>query len=528
MDFKYSESGPDSPFSMEIDAENIQYVEPKTSKASTEDGKITAENDRTPVITFFDLPEHIKIRILVYAGLLRPCLINIAFERSRLKLEPGLCSNGNSVRMSRVSWSGPWVDPYHGPCGHPRLPIEVFLTSRAARRELGALFFAHNRFSIYLYGKSEYNIFSGATAWGLQHLRRLHLELGPRENRFLKLATGIHRTIQNVWTNFCLDSRERMPALKYFSMKCKVKELIVASKLMCTMDPFPTLFHCAFHFNHFQDDDIRPVIKRAAWRLTGNLDRPPFPFTHLPKEVQLMILEHVLIKRSDPCLPALERDAGMVALLDRKNPRPTSSPLACCGTCSPLRAMCFCAARQTAFSTTCSCFSSPLPYFLVSRSFYEDCRRVFFSQTLFTFVDEEPESIMRFLNYIPTSSFMQIRHLSFKFPLSYRLYHKSARSEDAAVLSWSVLRRFIREHFDLPRLSLSIVDLGTRDTMASRNKYMRKLLIAFTDLQGLREFRVYLANDPSFEKELERAVVGRASPGRYKPYNTLPIGQQYT
>ncbi|KAI9369874.1 hypothetical protein BJX61DRAFT_123820 [Aspergillus egyptiacus] len=520
MESRYCEEDFAGLLSMEPD-ESLSDAEFMPAKMLPEISKTAVRNGRESAITFFDLPENVKIKILRYAGLLRPCLINIAYERFRSKHDRISCT-------SQMIRAGAWIHPYYSQCDHPKVPVELFLASHAARREIGTLFFAHNRFSIYFYGKAEYKIFNAATEWGLQHLRHLHVDLGPRESRFLKMSGGVHRTIHNVWINFCRDSKRRMPALRYFSMKCKVKELLVASKLMCEMDPFPTLAHCAFHFNNAQDDDIRPVIKRAAWRLTDNLNKPPFPFTQLPKEVQLLILEHVLIKRSDPYLPSSERDAGMVALLDRKSHRSTPSFLACCGTCSPLRAMCFCEGRQTAFSTSCSCFTSPLPYFLVSRGFYEDCRRLVFSKSRFTFVEEDPESNMRFMNSIPTSSFMLIRHLSFKLSASWRLYNRYLKNEDAAVLSWSVLCRFIREHFDLPRLSLSIVDLGFKENypIGHRNKCLRKMLKTFTDLQGLRDFRVYLADDPSFEKELERALMGKANTVRYQPYKIQSNGPQ--
>ncbi|KAL2802706.1 hypothetical protein BJX63DRAFT_425847 [Aspergillus granulosus] len=394
-------------------------------------------NAGKPAVTFFDLPEDTKIQILKYAGLLRPCLINFVCEKYRVKTGRGICGYGNPVPMTRVLWTETWV------------PIQVLQTCHKARTELGALFFAQNYFDIYLYGRAEYKLFCAATQW----------DLGPRETRYLKSIGSPHRTTWVMWTQFCHNSKEKMPALRLFSMKCKVKDLDIAIRLIRTMEPFPLLAQCAFHFDTKQNNDIRPVIREAAWRLTGNLDeKPPFPWTKLPKEVQLIILEH--------------RTTAMVAFLDRKLPRRTSSPLNCCGTCSPLRAMCFCEARQTAFSTT------------FSRAFYEDCRR------------EDPEYIMRFLNTIPTSSFMQIRHLSFKFPKSWRRFHGSARTEKIALLSWSVLRRFIREHFDIARLSLSIVDLGTIEPNAE-----------FSELQGLREF------------QLERAVSGRVSVGRYRPYN---------
>ncbi|KAL4946048.1 hypothetical protein BDV06DRAFT_183478, partial [Aspergillus oleicola] len=418
---------------------------------------------------------------------------------------------------------------FHGACDHPALPVGVFLASHAAREQLGTLFFGHNRITVSLIGRQEYKLFSKSMRWGLLHLRHLHILLGGQD-RYLKMRSGVHRTVWSIWTEFCERAPERMPALKYFSLKCKVKELEVANRLMCIMDPFPTLAQCAFHFSEHEIDEIQPVIKRAAWRLTGNLgdneNRPPFPFMKLPRELQLMILDHLLTQRYDPYLPAAERDMAMVGFLDRKSRPTTHFPLACCGTCSPVGSTCFCEIRQTAFSTSCSCFSSPLPYFLVSRGLYEDCRRIFFTKNQFTFVDDEPEPIMRFLNSIPTTSFMQIRHLSFKFPLSYRTYHRSSRTENAALLSWSVLRRFIKEHFDLPRLSLTVVDLGTRGSTGFFNKYMRRMLTTFTmDLQDLRDFRVFLKDDPSFEKELERAVLGRnTTVERYRPWVNLPSG----
>ncbi|KAL4903867.1 hypothetical protein BDW74DRAFT_34606 [Aspergillus multicolor] len=479
-------------------------------------------------ITFFDLPENVKIKILEYAALLRPCPVEFGMEKYRFNYPNSLrsCTNSNGVRLTRSSYTDKWVSPYHDTCGHPPLPIGIFRASRAAREEIGTLFFARNRFSTTLLNRSDFNLFKAATKWGLKHIRHLHLNFGFPATRNLKLTGSYHRTMLKIWTEFCDKATEKMPALRVFSLKCKVKELEVASRLMCIMDPFPVLLHCAFHFADHQDDDIQRVLKRVTWRLTGNLkEGPPFPFTKLPKEVQLMVLEHLMVERIDPYLPSAERDHAVVGFMDQKL-RPTpNSPLVCCGTCSPLGARCFCEARQTAFSTSCTCFSSPLPYFLVSREFYEDCRRLFFSKNRFTVVEDDPESVMRFFSSIPTPSFMNIRHLSFKFPLVYRFPHKSNRYEETSLLSWSVLRRFIREHFDLSRLSLSIVDLGSKGITAGRNNYMRRMLKDFAELKGLHDFRVYLADDPSFEKELERAVVGRTSAGRYRPF---PVSSRIT
>ncbi|PYH89499.1 hypothetical protein BO71DRAFT_403005 [Aspergillus ellipticus CBS 707.79] len=382
-----------------------------------------------------------------------------------------------------------------------------------------------------LFNKSDFKTLRSSIGWGMEHLRSLHLDLGPRDSRFLKLQAGIHRTILNMWVEFCKLSRERMPNLRHFSMKCKVRDLEVACKLMCTMDPFPALAQCAFHLNLTPDEDILPVIKRAAWRLTNNLpNKTAFPFMCLPKEIQLMILEEVLLKRSDPCLPPNDCAPGIVTLHDWKRNRLSMfHTLTCCGTCSPVRSMCFCHARQTSFSTSCSCFESPLPYFLVSREFYENARRIFFTRSRFAFVEEDPDLMMRFIHHIPTVSTMMIQHLSFKFPMCYRSAPRTGpRSEESTMLSWSVLRRFIREHFDLPRLSLKIVDHGLKGavTYENRKRYLRKLLLAFSDMEGLRDFRVYLADDRIFEKEAESAVLGPARVHRRKYTSGRKGGQR--
>ncbi|PKX98001.1 uncharacterized protein P174DRAFT_508360 [Aspergillus novofumigatus IBT 16806] len=429
------------------------------------------------------LPEKVKLRILEYIGLVRPCLIEITAEAHRVKQAADhTCATRNLFHTRGI-----WSTCAGRLCDHPRLPTEVLMVSREFREDLGALFWSHNRFSFILTNLNDWDCFFNAVDWAAEDVRYLHVEMRTWDNRFIK--PGAQRNLLRLWSRFCRYAALEMVNLRYFSLKCRVKDMAVALKIMSAMDPFPALSQCAFHFSHNPEEDIRPVVKRNALRLTGNLGESlTFPYFDLPKEVQLIILEFLL-----------------------------SRPLTCCGTCSPLQAACFCRARQTAYSTTCSCFSSPVRYFLVSRAFYEDARRIFFTMSRFAFVEEDPDLMMGFMNSIPTSSFMLIRHLVFKFPAMHRHPAKPSHKphEDSAMVSWSVLRRFIREHFELSRLSLTIVDLGTRSSSwrnaaPHRNKYVRKLLEAFQDLRGLREFRVFLEDDQSYEVTAERLVMGRA------------------
>ncbi|PKY05147.1 hypothetical protein P168DRAFT_268151 [Aspergillus campestris IBT 28561] len=486
-------------------------------------GPVTkGKKTRTTRITFLDLPEHVQIRIFRYAWLLRPCLLDLRYEKHRT-----VCQTGN-IQCNRFHGflppgRMPWLIVRHIDCRHPRLPTQLFAVSRAMREQAGAIFFRRNRFNIKLDTVAQFRLFRSAMEWGVHHIRSLHVDMGPAYNRYLGLGIGIHSRVMKTWTKFCRAAAEGMPSLRLFSLKCRVREFEVACKMMVAMDPFPLLFNCAIHMMTSVDDDIRRVIKRAAWRVTGNLpdNMPVFPYLRLPKEIQLMVLENLLTDRSDPYLAVADSEDGIVTFQDRRNDRRIVFPLTCCENCSPVGAMCFCHSRQTSFSTSCTCFSSPLPYFLVSRGFYEDARRIFFSKNHFAFLEEDPEFMMRLWHYIPTPSFMHIRQLSFKFPLSYRMPYRPGKLVDhSTLLPWLILLRFIREHFDLPRLSLTIVDLGTKNAFAGntteyRIKFMRKLLKSFVELRGLRDFRVYLADDRMYEHIAEGAVLGRRSRFRH-------------
>ncbi|KAI9925465.1 DNA N-glycosylase and apurinic/apyrimidinic (AP) lyase [Aspergillus wentii] len=284
---------------------------------------------RKPRITFLDLPDHVRLRIYQYSGLFRQrCITFFNYEKMRKinSKELDTCA----LRAGKRESSGFWYSPYVIHCDHPAFPMGVFLASRAIRLDIVPHFFGLNNFAIDICCGADFRLFCTATERGYQYLKSLHIDLRPGDNRYLKIGSGVHRTIMNAWDSF-------------------------------------------------------------------------------------------------------------------------------------LRS---------------------------------------------------------------------IRYLSFKFPLTCRVAARPGhKPEDSALLSWSVLRRFIREHFDLERLSLMIVDLGTKQSFPNatpnRNKYLRKLLKSFADLRGLRDFRVYLADDRIFERDAEKAVLGPERAGRSK-LDVMPfIGQKH-
>ncbi|RAK75389.1 endonuclease III domain-containing protein [Aspergillus fijiensis CBS 313.89] len=463
-----------------------------------------------PRITFMDLPYVARVRILEYAGLLRNCVINFRYEAVRRKHNGGTCLKGDHRHYIAPS-PGIWIER---DCNHPKLPIELFSISRATREEAGAVFFSHNRFNAPLSSRTDYNSFESSFEWGLHRLRYLHLDLSPKEHRYLKLAGGVHRTSLRIWISFCLLAHSKMHGLKYFSMTCKVRELEVAQRLMREMNPFPVLLQCAFHFGHNYEEHTQKVIRRAALRVTNTLAvKPQFPYFRLPREIQFMILELLLVDHPDPFLPKVESLRGVISLQDRKKAMRPSSFLSmnCCLTCSPVGAICFCRGRHTAFSTSCSCLESPLNYFLVSRDFYRDARQIFYSRNKFAFLDEDPEFMLQFLNKLPTSTTELMRHLILKFPSHYRDTPRTGpRSNESTLLWWSVLRRFIREHFKIPNLSLTIVDMGWKGMVSGepRRRYLKKLLEGMLELRGLRDYRLYLSENHELAKDMEVRMLG--------------------
>lgn len=476
-------------------------------------------------LTFFDLPEHIRTRIYLLAGLHRPCTTRIDTERQ--KQYPG---RNNFCELDkeepRVVRQGGYytAGTTERDCKHPDFPMPLLQVSRRVREEAAEIFLSRNRFAMLLAYRVDLDYFQQSLGWAFNRLKGLHIELRPGDLRFLKLRGGMHTTAWNMWAAFCRQVRGNMPALSVFSLKCKVRAPEVAERLFEHMEGFPELLDCGIHFNSAYDDGLQVKVRQFCWKLTGRLDPPPFPFTRLPKEVQLLVLELLLTNRPDPYSPRAGNSISegftclqsVVTFQNRRYLRAHDvRPLMCCGTCSPSQAMCFCFSRQCAFSTSCTCFSTPLPYFLVSREFYNMARHIFYTKNAFAFVEEDPEDMLRITHSIPTSTFMLIRRLVFKFPYHHRIYRNTSRIEETAFLSWSVLRRFIREHFDLPKLTISIIDFGSRDTfmrtrlIPTRNRYLRRLLLSFADLKGLRNFWVFLADDPGFEEEAVAVVLGK-------------------
>lgn len=163
---------------------------------------------------------------------------------------------------------------------------------------------------------------------------------------------------------------------------------------------------------------------------------------------------------------------------------------------------------------------------------YALAREVFYSKNRFSFVGDDPRAMFRFLHCLPAESLSMIRHITFAFPRAHRYVIRVDRQYyDGVHMDWSILVRFIAEHFSLERLSVNVVDMGSGAPMSPAletwTKFMREILKEFASLQGVHRFQAYLAEDREHEIVAEKAIMGpdyQPPPVKYLPF----VGARHT
>ncbi|GAD95304.1 hypothetical protein NFIA_033410 [Paecilomyces variotii No. 5] len=466
--------------------------------------------------TFLDLPEHVRVRIYEYCGLIRSCPVDVAYEKARSKSRNRSACIDDPDKREMV---GNWNTTFGArECDHPPLPFNIFRVSQAVYRDAFTAFYSKNKFRVLLRRRSDLLTFRNLAARGLKHIRSIHVDLQTYDNRTIKVdmaEVDCHRACLNLWRIFSALLVAGMPKLRYFSIKCRVKDPETAVAVAETIEDFPVLAGCSFFFNALPLPDVIAVAKRATEYATTVVkdSSQSFPFQKLPKELQIMVLRHLLTVRWDPFIHSTKACAGLTTLQSHKCEHAQDiSYLMCCGTCSKTGAVCFCSYGQSALSSTCSCFKSPLPYFLVNREMYRDASEIFYTENRFVLVNENPDQMLRLLHPFSNESLAKMRHLMFKFPPAHRTFGSPApKLERSLELSWSILLRFIKEHFCMNRLSISVVDLGTLGSplvRTDRNQYLQRTLLVFTALRGINAFTIYLRDDPEYESTGEKAIMG--------------------
>jgi endonuclease III len=462
-------------------------------------GFIRAEAVANRPTNFLDLPEDVRIRIYQYSNLIRPCPIDVFEERGRFKSRSGVC------RSDLLQKRGPYREP---PCGHPAIPLNIFRVSRAVFDDASSALYNRNRFRLTLTYQDDFQRFQEMIKPYYRYLiKSLYVDLRTSDNRILRLKNVSFNTVLRRWEKFCSSVSLTIPRLQDFGLQCRIRDAETARRVLGPMSSFPLLSRCAFYFDPLADNEILGIAKETAYARTL-ASSTPFQFLSLPVELQFMVMEHLLTCRWDPFVPPRMVSAGQIILRNHKRQR-VFEPI-CCGTCSTSTSTCFCSFRGTVFSTGCSCFTSPVPYFLVCREMYTVAHSVFYSKNQFSLIGSNPRLMMRQVRGLANNSLSMIRHLTFALYGINRHGNFMAPELNAGLhISWPKLLRFLKAHLRLGSVLINFVDLGCPShSEMVWTAFLRDILRSFVFLRGVRNFQVYLGYDRCYEFIVEEEILG--------------------
>ncbi|KAN0066651.1 hypothetical protein V8E54_015255 [Elaphomyces granulatus] len=467
-------------------------------------------------VNFLCLPKDVRMRIYRHSNLIRPCPIDVFDERGRVKGASTFCASQSMARRVQPR------SPIENPCHHPALPLNILRVSHAVFEDASSALYSQNQFRLTLEKAGDFEQLMQIIKPYLHLVKSLHVDLGTYDDRILRLENISEYPIPNIlrlWEMFCDSVPQTIPGLKDFSLECRIVDGETAERVLSPMKSFPLLNRCAFCFDLLVDIKALDVARNVAYARTSMIrenSSTPFRFLDLPVELQSMIMEHLLTFRWDPFLPplpSLPRKLAEGQIVLRRHTRQGPSHLLCCGTCSTSTSTCFCSIRGAVFSTHCSCFTSPLPYFLVCRDMYAVAHSVFFLKNQFCLLGDDPQPMMRAVQTLSDSSLSLIRHLTFG-SWTY-LYDSEIRTDllaDPTIrLAWSILLHFLKDRLRLESVSVNFVDLGcytTHDAILEWRVYMRQVIQFFCFFRGVRNFHVFLGYDRRCETEVEETVMG--------------------
>ncbi|KAN0077914.1 hypothetical protein V8E54_006218 [Elaphomyces granulatus] len=494
-------------FSMNVD-EKSQVVIPGSEML----GFIRVEAVANRPTNFLDLPEDVRIRIYQYSNLIRPCPIDVFEERKRFKSRSGACSSDLLDIAARMQTRSPYREQ---PCDHPAIPLNIFRVSRAVFEDASSALYSRNRFRLTLKYLDDFRQFKQMIEPYLYLIKSLYVDLRTSDNRILHLEKVSFNPFQYIlrrWEKFCSSVPLTIPGLKDFSLQCRIINAESARRVLGPMSSFPLLSRCAFYFDPLGDNETTLGIAKETAYAVIRASSTPFQFLYLPVELQFLVMEHLLICRWDPFVPPGMVSAGQIILRSHKRQR-VFEPI-CCGTCSTSTSTCFCSFRGSVFSTHCSCFTSPVPYFLVCRQMYTVAHSVFYSKNQFSLIGSNPRLMMRQVRSLANNSLSMIRHLTFApcgINRNSDYMGKVPKINASSQISWSNLLRFLKDHLRLGLVSINFVDLDCDpdpEIVWAWRAFLREILQFFVFLRGVRNFQVYLGYDRRYEFVVEKAILG--------------------
>jgi hypothetical protein len=460
--------------------------------------KRSCDRAASPKVTFLHLPQGIRRRIYLDAGLVSkyPIHLNylVAEERNCVQdydpdypeLWPVEDEDRITVRSKSLSHfldgPVPWpkiqlnrhctcLKDGAAWCGCGAFPYQLLYVWKAIVNEVLAIFYSENHFTVFRNSLGGLSALRSLSRKALSQMTSLSIYLNvvdedEREWIFgsdsfsychaMCSVSKIDRAFRKErhwdetvsikeWQRLCKILRPNIKPnrLKLF-LTCDMADMELSHEFLQPLLQTPTLQlrECSIrlasgflkpgNINYHTPGSLQELAalarlnaQQAAGQLTTyRSTKASFRYGDLPKEVRLQILENTelvspfdLAWTSNPPVDLAYQPQKSQFYEHRTFQYGTYGPALCCQKCSPTTDACACFLRCGAFSTTCTCWTMPVQFFLVNKQTKDDAEFVFYSKNHFLVssrADRDPKKlrIYDFLTHLPRNGRRYLRSLS--------------------------------------------------------------------------------------------------------------------
>lgn len=427
----------------------------------------------------------------------------------------------------------------------PKLPIQLFLVSRAVYEDAFLVFYSLNRFVLRVHSVNEFrslHLSQRALGSMTSLLIRLNSWPCPRgheeaymdDSQCLTCRTPTskasppldittrqgqdHKSSQEsqasqdlllAWGEFGNQLASSVsPGVLKLTFICDVTNKATAVAVLEPIERLPILKECTIRIGRHFDYELFEMARETALRTQESYIRTRgiFSFQRLPKELRLQILNFTSLGFYNSYTKAncSLHITGNKLVKQR-----------CCLKCTDTFVDCCCVSIRAAYSSNCECRRIPFELSMVNKEMREDVIEVLLSQNCLQF-NQDPEDTIRFFDYFPNGAPKFVRRIQLRFSENeiQEWNHNGYRQK------LNNLMIFIKTHCSLTRLSVGVIvesyDLGCMVANDDETRFIYDVCCDITRalkiLKELKDVQFELGWFLEMEPLMRKAILGPQHP----------------